>query len=169
VDPKRERPQAVGADLIVPALAVGFIAYFFASIWDLAWEAKANGVVIGIALAATIAVLLARIGLGIAKGRMTLGAGPFFSPPGYTFQRLQLVAIAALFIFLLPTLGATLAVALMLAAAMWVLGVRSAKNLVLVSAGVAATVYVTFVLMIGSRIPQGPVERLIAAVAGLGG
>ena len=37
----------LGADLVIPALALGFAAYFFVSIADLAWEAKANGVVIG--------------------------------------------------------------------------------------------------------------------------
>ncbi len=39
--------KALGADLVIPALALSFAAYFFVSIADLAWEAKANGVVIG--------------------------------------------------------------------------------------------------------------------------
>ena len=37
----------LGADLVIPALALGFAVYFFVSIADLAWEAKANGMVIG--------------------------------------------------------------------------------------------------------------------------
>jgi hypothetical protein len=34
----------LGADLVIPALALGFAIYFFFSIADLVWEAKANGV-----------------------------------------------------------------------------------------------------------------------------
>ena len=55
--------KALGADLVIPALALGFAVYFFVSIADLAWEAKANGVVIGGVLVVLILVQVVRIGI----------------------------------------------------------------------------------------------------------
>ena len=59
--------KALGADLVIPALALGFAAYFFVSIADLAWEAKANGVVIGGILVALIVIQCARIGIRVLQ------------------------------------------------------------------------------------------------------
>ena len=42
---ERERP-AVGADLIIPGLAVAFTTYYLIGTASLTWEAKANGVVV---------------------------------------------------------------------------------------------------------------------------
>ena len=70
----------LGADLIIPALALGFAIYFFWSIADLAWEAKANGVVIGIALIVLVVIQAARIGLAVAQGRGDLGTGTLWQP-----------------------------------------------------------------------------------------
>ena len=58
--------KALGADLVIPALALGFATYFFVSIADLAWEAKANGVVIGGILVALIVLQVLRIGIRVA-------------------------------------------------------------------------------------------------------
>ena len=60
--------KPLGADLVIPALALGFAAYFFVSIADLAWEAKANGrddrgIMVGL-IALTI-----RSGVEVAKPR----------------------------------------------------------------------------------------------------
>ena len=46
--------KSVGADAVIPALAAAFAAYFFVDIADLAWEAKANGVLIGTILVVLI-------------------------------------------------------------------------------------------------------------------
>ena len=64
--------KALGADLVIPALALGFAAYFFVSIADLAWEAKANGVVIGGILVGLIAIQLVRVTLRVLLGVASL-------------------------------------------------------------------------------------------------
>jgi hypothetical protein len=43
--PQQRKP--VGQELIIPGLAVAFTAYYFWTVQELAWEAKANGIVIG--------------------------------------------------------------------------------------------------------------------------
>ena len=71
--------KPLGADLVIPALALGFAIYFFISIADLAWEAKANGVMIGGILVLLIAAQVVRIAIGISKGEASLGRVQWFS------------------------------------------------------------------------------------------
>ena len=70
----------LGADLVIPALALGFAIYFFVSIADLAWEAKANGVLIGAILVSLIALQLVRVGVQLLKGRATLSFAGLWEP-----------------------------------------------------------------------------------------
>ena len=64
-------PKApAGADLVIPLLALGFAAYFFWSIADLAWEAKANGVIIGSILVALVLLQVAQIGRASCRERV---------------------------------------------------------------------------------------------------
>jgi hypothetical protein len=71
-EPRARRLEAAGADLVIPALALAFALYFFWSITGLAWEASANGVVIGTVLLLLIGIQLVRIGLKVRSGQATL-------------------------------------------------------------------------------------------------
>jgi hypothetical protein len=156
-----ERP-ALGADLIIPVLAVAFTTYYLVSTASLTWEAKANGVVIGVLLYALIAVHLTRIALRVLHGEATLGFGDFFAFTTPQKQRFALVAITALLIVALPWIGTSLALFLTMLAMMWVLGERKWRNLIGVSFATTATVYLLFIVFLGTRLPKGPVEWLIA-------
>ena len=156
------KPKAsLGADLVIPALAVAFAIYFFFSIADLAWEAKANGVVIGAILALQVVVQLVRIGVRLRAGEADLGFERLVSPRDALPKRIGLVLITIAFIASMHWLGVTLGMLLALFASLWILGVRSRKALVLVPLAVAACVYLLFVAALQSDIPHGPVEWLL--------
>lgn len=165
--PKVARP-ALGADLVIPLLAVAFTTYYLVDTADLTWEAKANGVVIGILLYALIAVHLVRIGLRVARGEATLGLGELAKFDKPQKQRIALVGITALFIATLPWVGTTLGLFLTMLAMMWVLGERSWMTLIGTSLATTATVYVLFILFLQTRLPEGPVEHLLSML-GVGG
>jgi hypothetical protein len=152
----------LGADLVIPALALGFATYFFVSIADLAWEAKANGVLIGGVLVALIAIQLARVGVLVARGQANLGFDPLWAPREVLPKRLGLVLLTVAFIATIRWLGLTLALALALAAALYLMGVRKRSHLVLVPLAVAAAAYGLFIAALDSDLPRGPVERLLA-------
>ena len=152
----------LGADLVIPALAAAFAAYFFFSIADLAWEAKANGVVIGAILTLLVVVQLARIGMRLRAGEADLGFEGLVAPRDALPKRIGLVLITIAFIASMHWLGVTLGMLLALFASLWILGVRSRKALVLVPLAVAACVYLLFVAALQSDIPHGPVEWLLA-------
>lgn len=161
-------PQAagepLGADLVIPLLALGFAVYFFFSIHDLAWEAKANGVIIGSALVVLVAIQLVRIGLEVARGAGTLRADVLWQPREVLVKRLALVAITIVFIATLKWLGLTLGLLAGMLAALWMMGVRRPRVLLGVSFTVAASAYLLFMVLLETRFPRGPLERLLSSL-----
>lgn len=159
--------RAAGGELIIPALAVGFTGYYFVTVTELGWEAKANGIVIGLVLLVLVALLLARIGLQVARGQASLALGfGGWTPDNRT--RVLLMAISVLFLLALELLGTTIALALMLFAAMWVLGARHGPSLLGVAVAMPLLVWLSLMVAIGTRLPQGPFERAMHALTGLG-
>ena len=152
----------LGADLVIPALALAFAIYFFWSIADLAWEAKANGVVIGIALIALLVVQVARIGLAVAQGRGDLGTGTLWQPRDVLLKRVGMVVVTIAFILLLQVLGLTLSLFLSMAAALWLMGVRKAWVIFAISFGVAAAAYLLFIFVLDAGFPHGVIEKILS-------
>ena len=153
--------KPLGADLVIPALALGFAAYFFVSIADLAWEAKANGMVIGGILVLLIAIQLARIAIRVVKGRASLGLSGLWEPREVLGKRVGMVLVTIAFIATLGWLGLTLGLLLSLFAALWVMGARG-KALAIIPVVVAAAAYLLFVHLLQTDIPHGPIERLFS-------
>ena len=143
------------------AMALAFGAYFFFSIAELAWEAKANGVVIGAILLVLVVVQLARIGLRVYRGEADLGMESLVEPLDALPKRIGLVLVTIAFIATMQWLGVTLGMVLALAASLWILGVRNRKALIFVPLGVGAAVYLMFVAALQSDIPHGPIELLM--------
>ena len=154
--------QPLGADLVIPALALGFAGYFFFSIAELAWEAKANGVLIGAALVVLIAIQLGRMALQFARGEGDLRADPLWQPVDVTGKRVGMVAVAIAFIAALPWLGLTLALLIAMFASLWVMGVRKRATLVWLPLAIAAAAYLLFIGALQSDFPHGPIEKLLS-------
>jgi hypothetical protein len=161
------RRRAAGAELIIPALAVAFTSYFFWTVAELNWEAKANGIVVGGILFFLVALLLLRIGVQVARGEASLA----IDLGGWTEEnrrRLALLVLAVLFLLILPPLGTSISLALMLFASMWVMGARHWPSLIGVSVAMPLLVWASLMVFIGTRLPQGPFERFLFALTGLG-
>ncbi len=154
----------LGADLVIPLLALAFAAYFFVSISDLAWEAKANGVIIGTALVLLIAVQLVRIAIEIAKGRGDFSTAPRWQPREVLMKRVGMVAVLVAFIATIKWLGLTLGLFIGMAVSLWILGVRKPARVAAISFVVAASAYLLFILALNSDFPHGPIEHAIAAL-----
>jgi cell division protein FtsW (lipid II flippase) len=141
--------------------------YFFVSIADLAWEAKANGVLIGTVLVLLVAAQLARTAVQVAKGKADLGLAPLLEPRDALPKRAGLVLLTVAFIALMPWLGLTLSLFLGLAAALYLMGLRRPSRLIGVPLGVAVSAYVLFIAVLNSDFPHGPVEHLLGLLPGL--
>jgi Tripartite tricarboxylate transporter TctB family len=152
----------LGADLVIPLLALGFAIYFFWSITDLAWEAKANGVVIGAALIALVVIQVARIALAVTQGQGDLRTDPLWQPADVLWKRLGMVAVTVAFILLLQVLGLTLSLFAAMAVALWLMGVRRVSVVLGISFGVAAAAYLLFIAVLDAGFPHGLIEKLLS-------
>ena len=155
-----------GADLIIPLLAVALVIYYSTETLRMTWEAKVTGVVIGAVLVPLCLVHMGRMVAAIAAGRGGYGFGELVENTPFNRQRLGLVALIALFIGTLEWVGTTLGLFLLLLGCMLIMGVRSLRTLLGVAAVTAAVVYVLLIYLLSSRLPRGPVEKLLAAVIG---
>jgi hypothetical protein len=158
---------ARGADLIIPALAVAFTIYFLFSVRGLAWEARANGTMIGIALFGLIAIQLGRIVVELRQGRADLSLRDLGEWSSVQVQRLAILLLLAVFVGVVRFTGTTLGLFLVMVASMLVLGVRSPKLLFGVAFATAATGYLLFIALLQTQFPEGPVEWGLTALFGV--
>jgi hypothetical protein len=168
LDTEHVQGAALGADLIIPVLAAAFTVYFLVDSTQLVWEARANGTVIGVVLLVLVAVQFVKIALALRDGRGTLRLGELGATDLVQFQRLALLAALAIFIALVPWLGTTLGLFLVMMATMWTLGVCSVRQLIAVALATAITFYLLFIALLQTRLPSGAVEKLLAPLFGGG-
>lgn len=156
----------LGADLVIPLLALAFAAYFFFSIRDLAWEAKANGVIIGSLLVLLVVAQIARIAIAVVKGRGSLRTDPLWQPRDVLGKRIGMVLVAIAFIATIKWAGLTLGLLLGMMASLWVMGVRKPGRIAVISIVVAALAYLLFIAALDSAFPHGPIENAVASLLG---
>ncbi|MCZ8149928.1 MAG: tripartite tricarboxylate transporter TctB family protein, partial [Roseomonas sp.] len=153
MDRPRDR-KPLGQELIIPLMAVGFTAYYFWTVRELAWEAKANGIIIGAILVGLVAILLLRLGIQLARGaaslRISLGGDPATDR-----MRMAMIGLVAAFLLALPMLGTTISLTLMLFAGMRLLGGRHWPSLIGVSVLTPLLVWATLIYGLGTRFPAG--------------
>ncbi len=167
-DPARQPPAkaALGADLVIPGLGLALTAYFFVTVYDLPWEAKANALGIGSVLLLLVAVFVVRIGLKVYRGEATLGFEKLVDRPSAQKKRAGLIAAIIAFIALLPWLGLTLGLFFGMLGAMLVMGVRDRGPLIGTAFGVAIVCYLLFIALLDTNFPRGPFESLLPSVFG---
>lgn len=161
-------PAAAGQEFIIPALAVAFTVYYFWTVEDLAWEAKANGVVVGAILLVLVALLVLRIGWRVARGQASLRVS-LGGDAATNRLRLALFALTAAMVLALPFLGTVPTLGLMLLGGMWLLGGRHWPSMIAVAVITPLVVWATLIVGIGTRFPFGPFEHGMAALLGLPG
>ena len=160
------KPKSLGADLVVPVLALAFTVYFFFSTRELQWEARANGLIIGIALIVLSLAQLVRIAIGVVRRHEGLGFASLLSPPDALRKRLGMLAVTVLFVATIRWVGLGLGLFLALAAGFWIMGVRPARHVLLVSFIITAVCWVLFTVALDIGLPPGPVESLFHHFAG---
>jgi hypothetical protein len=153
--------KALGAELLIPLLALGFTVYFLATTSAMEWEAKANGVIVGWILIALVGVQLVRSAVDLARGRATLSFAPLVQPADAMRKRIGMLVVMIALVAAVPWAGVGLGLFLALAAGFAVMGVRPLRRILVVSFCVALTCSLLFTVALDSGLPHGPVENLL--------
>lgn len=154
-DAGRGAIPALGAYFIIPLLACALTVYYLVSTVDLIWEAKSTGIFIGIILIGLCVAQFIRLGLKVMRGEATLGLGDLAENSFYNRLRLGLLVLAIAFVALLPVIGTTLGLFLVLIAMIRLMGVDNWRVLVTVAFITAATVHGLLIYLLDSPFPQG--------------
>jgi hypothetical protein len=155
---------ALGAYFLIPLMACGLTAYYLVSTIGLIWEAKATGIFIGVILIGLCIAQFVRLGLMVARGEGTLGFGDLVENTLFNRQRLALLVLTAAFIILLPWVGTTAGLFLLIVASVRLMGVRDWRVLVAVAAITAATVHFLLIYLLGSQLPQGVFKTVFSLI-----
>lgn len=158
--------ESIGADLVIPGLGIALAVYFFITVRELPWEAKANALAIGSLLVLLVALFVTRIALKLLRGEASLAFDKLMDRPSAQWKRLWLVVSLIAFIALLPWLGFTLSLFFGMLASMLVMGVREPWPLLGTASGVALACYLMFIALLDSNFPRGPVEAVLAPLFG---
>lgn len=168
--PAQPPRPAVGADLIIPALAGGLTVYYIVSTAPLTWEARSTGWLVGFVLLGLCALQAAKLVGQRLRGQVTLGLGELAADTLDNRKRLGLLIVLWLFVVALPVTGMTLGLLLVIAASMMIMGVRRPAHVIGIATATAIVVFLLFMLLLKSRLPRGALDDfLVALLTGQGG
>lgn len=153
-----------GADLILPVGASLYAIYYVASVWDFPPEAQQSGLFLAGLLLTLSALFFVRTAFAALRERWVFDLSPVLGPVEGRRGRALFVAIAVAYPFLAPFLGFTLGTFVVMALGAWVNGLRPARKAVLFGAGGALAGWLFFIVLLGTRFPEGPFERLVGWV-----
>lgn len=147
--------------LLVPIVACIFAAYYLYDVWGERTETMLYGLLIGSLVLVLCAVtmvtrLLQRLVVGGDQDRSSS------SLPGLPWQRLQakwrcvfLFSSLVLYAILQPWLGFTLATAVFLGGAFWLLGTRRPAHWLSATIGLTLIAHIAFIYLLKAPLPGG--------------
>lgn len=147
-------------------MAVALTFYYLYDTTEVTWEARATGVLVGAVLLCLVALQIVTTSLAALRGRFSWGWNDIFDGSSMDQRRLGLLLVSALFILAIEWVGTTLGLIVVLTSSLLITGVRSVRQIVLISVITAGTVYGLLIFLLGSRLPRGPIEHLIDRLLG---
>lgn len=160
----RETRKPVGADLIIPIAAGAYAIYYVLSVRSFPWQAQMSGMILAGLMLLLVLIYMARVAIGLRRGRYTMGFGDFFGAPASRASRAIFVALIVAYIFAVPYLGFTLTTFAFLALSFHVAGARPVGRALLTAGLAALGGWFFFIVLLNTRFPKGPFEQLMGAI-----
>ena len=153
-----------GADLILPVVDSLYAIYYVASVWDFPAEAQQSGLFLAGMLLLFSALFFVRTAIQAYRDSWTFDLSPVLGPVDGRRGRLIFVLMILAYPFLAPHLGFTLGTLLLMGLGAWVNGLRPVRRAVTFGLGGALAGWLFFIVVLGTRFPEGPFERLVGWV-----
>lgn len=158
----QKKKKSVGAELLIPLAALLFTLYYFWTIWNSPWTAQVSAFFIGTILIVLVVIFLLKTSIALYRQEADLGTGEFLSPRSLLPVRVGLLLMTLGYVLLVKWGGFTLTTWAFLFGAMLILGRGRRKRLILaLSATMALSGYLLFIVAFETRFPRGPFENLM--------
>jgi hypothetical protein len=165
--PGSDKPekQSIGSDLVIPVAGLLFTLYYFSTIINSPWTAQVSAFFIGAILILLIVIFFVKSAIAVRVGKADLRLDHLVEPWSFLPKRLILLALTIAYVYLIQWGGFTLTSFAFLSLAMLLLSGGRNKRLILVlSAVLALTGYLLFILAFETRFSKGPFELLMDQV-----
>lgn len=161
-----ERKQrAVSApELIIPVAGSLYAIYYVASVWDFPPEAQLSGIVLATILLVLSALYFLRVAGAMLAGRFDWRLAEVLGPRHGRAERLAFVGLIGLYLLTVSWGGFTLTTFVFIAAGSVLAGLRPIGRALRFAALSAIGGWLFFIVLLGTRFPEGPWEKLIAWV-----
>jgi len=159
--------RSMGAELVIPVGALGFILYYFITIIDSPWTAQVSAVFVGSILVVLVLAFMLSAVRVVRRGEGDWGFAELSHPASFVNTRLFLLALTIGYIVVISWLGFTITTFLFLFMAMALLnkGERMKLSLI-VAAALSVSGYLLFIVAFKTRFPFGPFENLLEPLLG---
>lgn len=157
-----DKKRGAGADLLIPGAALIFTVYYFWTIWDSPWTAQVSAFFIGSILILLVAAFIVKTAIALRRRQVHLGFADLLSPREVLPVRLGLLLATVGYVISIRWGGFTLTTGVFLFFAMLILsGGRRKKLIAALSALLALSGYLLFIVAFDTRFPRGPFEQLM--------
>jgi hypothetical protein len=163
--PLKKPRRSASAEMIIPVAGIVFAIYYFTTIWEAPWTAQVSSFFVGCILILCSVAMIVRLVLAARRGTMTLDLETLISPRDFIVKRLILFGLTIGYIVVIPWCGFTLTTFIFLVLAMLLLNDRRRPWLIVaLSAVLAFSGWLLFVVAFEVRFPAGPFETLMRGI-----
>lgn len=163
-DGKTDSKRAIGSDLIIPVAASLYAIYYVGSVWDFPAEAQRSGLFLATMLLGLSAIFFVRTAMGVFRNGARLDFSAVLGPEEGRRGRFAFFGLVLAYLGVVQYGGFTLSTFAFLFAGSLVSGLRPISKAFIFAATAAITGWLFFIVLLGTRFPVGPFEKLISLV-----
>jgi hypothetical protein len=163
--PTSKKKKGIGAELLIPIAALFFTFYYFWTIWNSPWTAQVSAFFIGAILIVLVIIFFLKISVALYRKEADLGIGGLLAPSSLLPVRIGLFLTTLGYVVLVKWGGFTLTTWAFLFGAMLILSRGRRKRLIFIlSAALALSGYLLFIVAFETRFPRGPFENFMRSI-----
>lgn len=163
-DKPKDARRTFGADLILPVLASLYAIYYVASVWDFPPEAQRSGMLLAGLMLFFSTLFFIRTAVRAVAGGWRFEIASVLGPEEGRLNRIGFVALILVYLLVVRHGGFTLTTFGFVLGASWLAGLRPVRRAAIFAAVAALAGWAFFIALLGTRFPEGPFERLVAAL-----
>lgn len=158
------RVRSAGAELVIPVAGFAYAIYYVYSVWDFPLQAQISGMMLAGLLVLLSLIFFARIAMALASGRARMDFTPLLGPRVGRSGRIVFVLLTLAYVPIVPYGGFVLTTFAFVLAGSTAVGLRPISKAVTFAAFASLGGWLFFIVILRTRFPPGPFEKLMQPV-----